>query len=356
MRATANPTIAPIGDGNVVDARFPSTHQAVVVEFPEFIAVTTEPLACIVMPLVLESHRDAALDEGPKRLHQTIVQFALPFPSEELLNVAAATYKLIAVPPNRVGGIAQGYANRIARVPGIFCSTHLGCRSFQRERWSNGSGHRRFSFICKRTFTPGKDGPTNRPRRSLFSTRNLKSEPLVLTATRVPRAMTQAVFTFARPADCLARFWLLFGVRAAARSAQPVLECRSAFSNNRDACGAAPMSVDLFVSWPMRPVRCAGPRSTSIRRFCGHALVVLVIRRQARDQPSDVFPFHVTVPVAEHLLTTIVTPPFVPKRLVDLLNGRHDARLQKEAAADSFCAVSFPAPHLGRPIGWSRAV
>src|SRR5262249_8515186 len=73
------------GDGAVIDAGFPPTHQAVVVEFPELVAVAAEPLAGVVVPFVLEAHRDAALVEGPKRLHQPVVKFPLPFPSEELL-------------------------------------------------------------------------------------------------------------------------------------------------------------------------------------------------------------------------------------------------------------------------------
>src|SRR6516165_11429177 len=77
------------GDGDVVDAGLPPTHQAVVVEFPQLVAVAAEPLARVVVPLVLEAHRDAALVEGPQRLHQPIVSFPLPFPGQELLDLAA---------------------------------------------------------------------------------------------------------------------------------------------------------------------------------------------------------------------------------------------------------------------------
>src|SRR5207245_2777199 len=78
------------GDGDVVDAGFPSTHQAVVVEFPQLVAVAAEPLARVVVPFVLEAHRDPALIEGPKVLHEPIVKFPLPFPGQELLDLAAA--------------------------------------------------------------------------------------------------------------------------------------------------------------------------------------------------------------------------------------------------------------------------
>src|SRR6266436_8314778 len=57
-----------LGYGDVVDAGFAPTHQAVVVEFPEFVAVTAEPLAGVVVPFVLEAHRDAPLVKSPKFL------------------------------------------------------------------------------------------------------------------------------------------------------------------------------------------------------------------------------------------------------------------------------------------------
>ena len=50
--------------GDIVDACLPA-HQAVVVEFPEFVAVTAEPLARVIMPFVLEAHGDATVVEGP---------------------------------------------------------------------------------------------------------------------------------------------------------------------------------------------------------------------------------------------------------------------------------------------------
>ena len=58
-----------VGDMNVVDAGFPPAHQAVVVEFPQLVTVASELLAGVVVPFVLEAHRDAALVEGPKCLH-----------------------------------------------------------------------------------------------------------------------------------------------------------------------------------------------------------------------------------------------------------------------------------------------
>ena len=79
-----------LGYGDVIDAGFAPTRQAVVVELPEFVAVAAEPLAGVVVPLVLEAHCDAALVEGPKCLRQPIDTFSLPFPCQELLDLAAA--------------------------------------------------------------------------------------------------------------------------------------------------------------------------------------------------------------------------------------------------------------------------
>ena len=88
------------GYGNVVDTGFPPTHQAVVVEFPELVAITAEPLARRVVAFVLKAHRDAALVEGPKYLHEPVVQFPLPFPGQELLDLAATAQEVIAVSPD----------------------------------------------------------------------------------------------------------------------------------------------------------------------------------------------------------------------------------------------------------------
>src|ERR1700720_860584 len=74
------------GDGDVVDAGFPPTHQALVVKFPELVAVAAEPLTRVVVPFILEAHRDAALVVRPQCLHQPIVSLPLPFPGQELLD------------------------------------------------------------------------------------------------------------------------------------------------------------------------------------------------------------------------------------------------------------------------------
>src|SRR5262249_30439919 len=66
----------------------------------------------------------------------------LPFPGQELLDLAAAADEPIAVAPDRVGGVGQGDANGIARVPGVLRGTHLGQCRLMREWGPNGNRHR----------------------------------------------------------------------------------------------------------------------------------------------------------------------------------------------------------------------
>src|SRR5262249_13889839 len=113
-----------------------------------------EPLTRLVVPLVLEAHRHAALVEGPERLRQPIVEFPLPFSGQKVLDLVAAAQELPAVAPDRVDGIGQGDTKRITRVPGGLGGTHLGQCSFQPEGWSNGSGHRGSSLCHFLSYVP----------------------------------------------------------------------------------------------------------------------------------------------------------------------------------------------------------
>ena len=45
-------------DGDLVDARLPTSHQPLIVKLPEFIAISPEPQATHVVVLVLEANRD----------------------------------------------------------------------------------------------------------------------------------------------------------------------------------------------------------------------------------------------------------------------------------------------------------
>src|SRR5215831_18967399 len=96
----------------VIDARNPAAHKAVLVKLPILIAVGAIPVAGIVMPLVGEAHRDPIATKRPKLLDETIVQLLIPLAGEELDNGIAPGKKLRAVSPNAVRRIGEGYPNR----------------------------------------------------------------------------------------------------------------------------------------------------------------------------------------------------------------------------------------------------
>src|SRR5271157_1328127 len=62
----------------VVDARLPPAHQPPIVELPQLVAVAAEPVARVVVPLVLELHSDPLAGECPESLDQAVVELALP--------------------------------------------------------------------------------------------------------------------------------------------------------------------------------------------------------------------------------------------------------------------------------------
>jgi hypothetical protein len=53
-------------DRDLVDACLPTSHQPLIVKLPEFIAISPEPLAALVVVLVLEANRDPAVTETPQ--------------------------------------------------------------------------------------------------------------------------------------------------------------------------------------------------------------------------------------------------------------------------------------------------
>src|SRR5271155_4496916 len=101
------PVIMPIGrrNGQIIDAGYANTHQAVYIEFPILIAVASKPLPAIVMPFVRKPHRNAVFSKCPDFLDQAIVQLARPFAHQELLNRLGALDELGAISPAAVGGI-----------------------------------------------------------------------------------------------------------------------------------------------------------------------------------------------------------------------------------------------------------
>src|ERR1700712_4860473 len=112
-------------DADVVDRGLAPAHQAVAVELPVLVAVGAPPLAALVMPLVLEAHRDVIAAEGPEILAQDVLVLALPLAQEEGMDLGAAAQELIAIAPLRVGRVGEHDATCIARVPRILRGLHL---------------------------------------------------------------------------------------------------------------------------------------------------------------------------------------------------------------------------------------
>ncbi len=65
--------------GHIVDTGLAPSHEAAVIELPQFIAVATEPTRLIIVPFILKTNGNAVIAVGPQFLDQPIIQFTLPF-------------------------------------------------------------------------------------------------------------------------------------------------------------------------------------------------------------------------------------------------------------------------------------
>src|SRR5215510_6085265 len=101
---------APLGlaDRNVINAGLPASHEAIIVELPQLVAVAAIPLATDVMALVLEPDRDPVAMERPHVLAQGVVKLPAPLAAQEIDDFGPAVEELVAVPPHRVFGIRAG--------------------------------------------------------------------------------------------------------------------------------------------------------------------------------------------------------------------------------------------------------
>src|SRR5436190_6445419 len=89
-------------DPEVVDARLPAAHVALVVELPQLDAVRAPPLAIDVAALVLEPRGDPVALEGPQVLAERVLQLAGPLLLQERGDLGAAGEEPVAVAPDRV--------------------------------------------------------------------------------------------------------------------------------------------------------------------------------------------------------------------------------------------------------------
>src|ERR1700722_12817606 len=123
-------------DRRIINTRYSPPHESFRIKVPQLNAIRPKPLARIVVPFVFEADRDSILVKRPKRLLQTIVQFASPFAMEKRLDLLAPRQKLRAVAPFRINGVRQHDPLRIARIPQIFRDLNLLGRGFRRK-WRN---------------------------------------------------------------------------------------------------------------------------------------------------------------------------------------------------------------------------
>ena len=86
------------------------------------------------MTFVLEADGDPILPEAPQALAQNIVEFAFPLGGEERDNLRAAGGELITVAPDRILGVREADAMRVAGVPGVLGGLDLGNGALKVER------------------------------------------------------------------------------------------------------------------------------------------------------------------------------------------------------------------------------
>src|SRR5215831_3780426 len=99
------------------------------IELPVLVAVATEPVPAVIVPLVGETHGDAVVAVRPYLLDQPVVELLIPLASKERLNGLAPLEELRAITPAAADGIGQRHPRRIACVPGVLGHARLLGRS-----------------------------------------------------------------------------------------------------------------------------------------------------------------------------------------------------------------------------------
>src|SRR5262245_8960257 len=139
------PVVLAIGvcDREIVDARDPASHEALVIELPILVAVRPEPVARVVVPLVRKTHRDAVALTCPQLLDQSVVEFLAPLADQKLLYGLAPREELGTIAPAAVRRVGHGHPLRVSRVPGVLGQANFlrcGCRVEGRKRWARWFG------------------------------------------------------------------------------------------------------------------------------------------------------------------------------------------------------------------------
>src|SRR5215211_4225129 len=98
----------------VVDGSVATAHEAVSIEFPQLVTVTSPPTPLRVVALVLEPYRDAVSREAPQVLFEPVVEFTRPLALQERDYLLAPFEKLLAVAPLGVLRVSERHLLRVA--------------------------------------------------------------------------------------------------------------------------------------------------------------------------------------------------------------------------------------------------
>src|SRR5260370_25962783 len=95
------------------------------------------PVTGGIGPLVLISHGDSVVGEGPQVLDEPVIELPFPLAGKESADRSAAGYEFTAVAPDRVLSVGQGHAVLVAGVPAVPCQSPLLRGPLERERRSD---------------------------------------------------------------------------------------------------------------------------------------------------------------------------------------------------------------------------
>src|SRR5262249_14598419 len=97
------------------------SHYAVLLEFPVFVAIASQPLPTVIVPFICEPHSNAILTKRPHFLNEAIIQLAVPLSGQEGFNFLAPLQKFRPISPAAVGSIGERDFGWIPGIPGVFC-------------------------------------------------------------------------------------------------------------------------------------------------------------------------------------------------------------------------------------------
>ncbi len=122
-------------NGNIVDAGFSPSHQAILGKLPLLIAVGPIPIIGVIVPFILKANRDPVVGKTPQFFLQAVVQFPVPFASQKRLDGLTTTEKFCSVAPLGIFCVSQRNAFWIAGIPGIFGCLNFGLCRFKGKGW-----------------------------------------------------------------------------------------------------------------------------------------------------------------------------------------------------------------------------